>query len=426
MINSVNSIELLKSKLLTMDKYGSTNAKLLPPSSFTPTRTFDSLQEKLLLSNEITNQDRVKVQHLENHTKLQNNKCNTFRTLFKNISASSEVRDNEELLTHQIKDEPDIDVENVEHLKSTSKTPYKIQNNSAFNIDFKNKYLINNKSRENNNDVDNFNDSLGNETKKFYQPEYNYYGLINKNSGGTKMIVMAKDAQISTTDSQRNEDQDQAYRHIESVHNYAKSKSFEGDDYDKASASGSRNSSYLSDDEEEDDDNGDPDYDNDAHIDYEDRLPDDLDADYEDILNKRRYRKLQKLSSSITRSFSLDNKLVNKEGNLAALKKPPTFANILKHDKIQQHLKMNNIKIENTYEDEEDPVDVDVETVEPLLSPNTSAMDDPAVSAKPDHHARRPMNAFLIFCKRHRAIVKDRYKNLENRQVSNCYNFATF
>lgn len=36
----------------------------------------------------------------------------------------------------------------------------------------------------------------------------------------------------------------------------------------------------------------------------------------------------------------------------------------------------------------------------------------------PDHHARRPMNAFLIFCKRHRAIVRDKYKNLENRQIT--------
>lgn len=33
----------------------------------------------------------------------------------------------------------------------------------------------------------------------------------------------------------------------------------------------------------------------------------------------------------------------------------------------------------------------------------------------PDHHARRPMNAFLIFCKRHRTIVRERYPNLENR-----------
>lgn len=28
---------------------------------------------------------------------------------------------------------------------------------------------------------------------------------------------------------------------------------------------------------------------------------------------------------------------------------------------------------------------------------------------------RRPMNAFLIFCKRHRALVREKYPNLENR-----------
>ncbi|EDW66407.2 uncharacterized protein Dvir_GJ16014 [Drosophila virilis] len=37
---------------------------------------------------------------------------------------------------------------------------------------------------------------------------------------------------------------------------------------------------------------------------------------------------------------------------------------------------------------------------------------------RPEHHARRPMNAFLIFCKRHRAIVKERYKSLENRAIT--------
>nr|XP_029719247.1 uncharacterized protein LOC109404968 [Aedes albopictus]XP_029719248.1 uncharacterized protein LOC109404968 [Aedes albopictus]XP_029719249.1 uncharacterized protein LOC109404968 [Aedes albopictus]XP_029719250.1 uncharacterized protein LOC109404968 [Aedes albopictus] len=36
----------------------------------------------------------------------------------------------------------------------------------------------------------------------------------------------------------------------------------------------------------------------------------------------------------------------------------------------------------------------------------------------PDHHARRPMNAFLIFCKRHRTIVRDRHPNLENRSIT--------
>ncbi|XP_037041745.1 uncharacterized protein LOC119078348 [Bradysia coprophila] len=51
--------------------------------------------------------------------------------------------------------------------------------------------------------------------------------------------------------------------------------------------------------------------------------------------------------------------------------------------------------------------------------------DIPAVKGKlddddkstPDHHARRPMNAFLIFCKRHRAIVREKYPNLENRML---------
>lgn len=32
---------------------------------------------------------------------------------------------------------------------------------------------------------------------------------------------------------------------------------------------------------------------------------------------------------------------------------------------------------------------------------------------------RRPMNAFLIFCKRHRALVREKYPNLENRWVTN-------
>lgn len=36
----------------------------------------------------------------------------------------------------------------------------------------------------------------------------------------------------------------------------------------------------------------------------------------------------------------------------------------------------------------------------------------------PAHHARRPMNAFLIFCKKHRPIVRQKFPNLENRGVT--------
>lgn len=59
------------------------------------------------------------------------------------------------------------------------------------------------------------------------------------------------------------------------------------------------------------------------------------------------------------------------------------------------------------------------------LTPNTSSstnssFEEPASvsqisSTSPDHHARRPMNAFLIFCKKHRPIVREKYPNLENR-----------
>jgi len=41
-----------------------------------------------------------------------------------------------------------------------------------------------------------------------------------------------------------------------------------------------------------------------------------------------------------------------------------------------------------------------------------------AAEEEPAHHARRPMNAFLIFCKRHRAVVRQRYPHLENRSVT--------
>lgn len=51
-----------------------------------------------------------------------------------------------------------------------------------------------------------------------------------------------------------------------------------------------------------------------------------------------------------------------------------------------------------------------VEVIEPK---DKSSKDD-----SPSHHARRPPNAFLIFCKKHRPIVRERFPNLENRGVT--------
>lgn len=45
-------------------------------------------------------------------------------------------------------------------------------------------------------------------------------------------------------------------------------------------------------------------------------------------------------------------------------------------------------------------------------------MDANDTNASPSHHARRPMNAFLIFCKKHRPIVRKIFPTLENRGVT--------
>lgn len=65
---------------------------------------------------------------------------------------------------------------------------------------------------------------------------------------------------------------------------------------------------------------------------------------------------------------------------------------------------------------EEKPIDVQENDDEPTVEmPETPKEDQ---SSSPSHHARRPMNAFLIFCKKHRPIVRERFPNLENRGVT--------
>lgn len=47
-----------------------------------------------------------------------------------------------------------------------------------------------------------------------------------------------------------------------------------------------------------------------------------------------------------------------------------------------------------------------------------AAAGEPAVVVGAGAKEKKPMNAFLLFCKRHRASVKDLYPNLENRQIT--------
>ena len=453
MINSVNTLELLKPKLITMDKFSptTTTTKFLPPPS--PTRSFATFgshvinhskttidlnkqQQQLQINDEICDQEeRVKVQHVENHTKLQNNNCwNNFRTLCNNLSASSGIQndnDKEDLTNqrhhHIVNGDHDIiDVVNMEHSGIVkAETPItNIQNKSAFNLNL-NKIKYRNNINNNDNGLirtemkDNNNDQLC--LKQYHQ---NNCDIKRKQQTPNTAKLMVEDR--VTTARQRTEDQNNAYRHIESVHNYAKLKSYEDDDNDNQSPHGSRHSSYLDDeedDEEEDDeddnDEVDKEYDN---GDYDERLelsndeyPDVLYTDYEDIIN-RRQRRLQKLSSSS--DGALFTRIHNSSRVQACAKKPT---------QSMQPLSVANSKIiKNINEDEEAHIDVDVETVEThsaiipvaiskALNVVHHIADDSNMAVKPDHHARRPMNAFLIFCKRHRAIVKERYKNLENR-----------
>ncbi|XP_066245535.1 HMG box transcription factor BBX isoform X1 [Euwallacea similis] len=90
--------------------------------------------------------------------------------------------------------------------------------------------------------------------------------------------------------------------------------------------------------------------------------------------------------------------------NLAILNNiKTTWGVVSDEDKEQVHFDMGNeevakeMKLENP--EEESPGSLDQEI-------------------SPSHHARRPPNAFLIFCKKHRPIVRQRYPTTENRGVT--------
>ncbi|XP_054014142.1 HMG box transcription factor BBX isoform X1 [Hylaeus anthracinus] len=52
------------------------------------------------------------------------------------------------------------------------------------------------------------------------------------------------------------------------------------------------------------------------------------------------------------------------------------------------------------------------------MAANEQQRKEPQELREPAHHARRPMNAFLIFCKRHRGSVRSGFPHLENRAVT--------
>lgn len=81
----------------------------------------------------------------------------------------------------------------------------------------------------------------------------------------------------------------------------------------------------------------------------------------------------------------------------------------------------NNVKMswaeENTkkYDEPEESPSAVKDVTKPELGDTEDAS---AKDESPSHHARRPPNAFLIFCKKHRSIVREKFPNLENRGVT--------
>ncbi|RWS09476.1 SOX transcription factor-like protein, partial [Dinothrombium tinctorium] len=50
--------------------------------------------------------------------------------------------------------------------------------------------------------------------------------------------------------------------------------------------------------------------------------------------------------------------------------------------------------------------------------PPPAAANASSLAQQSDTQQKRPMNAFLIFCKRHRSVVKQKYPYLENRSIT--------
>ncbi|XP_017009184.2 myb-like protein AA [Drosophila takahashii] len=156
---------------------------------------------------------------------------------------------------------------------------------------------------------------------------------------------------------QRTEDQENAFRRIEDVHNYAKLQD------------------YSSDTEAEDEEE-------------EEEEEEELDEEEEDE-EEQEIRVQLPVQQEITR---IRREAAEEHVDVDVVTVPQDQEQDRRHVQEHQHQQQQ----EQLHQDPQQPAD----------------------SIRPEHHARRPMNAFLIFCKRHRGIVKERYKTLENRAIT--------
>lgn len=128
-----------------------------------------------------------------------------------------------------------------------------------------------------------------------------------------------------------------------------------------------------------------------------------------------------------------ENTTSNNEYNLENLDKEKNIVDIWKHNfilnknKTVQELNLNLKSPKMSWSNEtnsnnnnysaSDVEENNMREQKSSLSSNVETPEKETVTS-PSHHARRPMNAFLIFCKKHRPIVRKKYPALENRGVT--------
>lgn len=107
-------------------------------------------------------------------------------------------------------------------------------------------------------------------------------------------------------------------------------------------------------------------------------------------------------------------KEVPAEGEVSAKQRP-------KRKCLQWHPLLSKKKALDFSEEEEDEDEEELEKV-PVECPERSgqapecvAMEDDGEEDSSEQRARRPMNAFLLFCKRHRSLVRQEHPRLDNR-----------
>lgn len=367
--------------------------------------------------------ERVTVQYLNNYTQLTNNhNCWNNFSHFYNQNASKNDRninniDETEQDKEDEKEKKDNEMQDFnDHLMLNSISHNQTRKKLTLND---RKLLLNNYNNCNTKNNNNDNDKLlyKNSVKRKTQcPGECAYIRITSAQDNIEMDTDNGDK----SNVQRTQDQEYAFRCVESVHNYAKLSPSLNSGVDDAAIdpvhcrnSSSSCSSTATDTDIQDnadslnynnlDDNNNDNHskiDNrkndieeerdDMEVDSDElreRMEDNSDLEYEHYFKKRyHYQQYRNHRDRYFHNHHDHNFLVNDNDDKAdnvQIEKIDRKADQI-GDSSEKNLKMANSKSSTSYQHH-------------------------------NHHARRPMNAFLIFCKRHRSIVKERYKTLENR-----------